>query len=220
MAHIYWEVSMDSFYRTIGKINNLQRQFHRFFSRAAQNQKKSDFSNGFSFRKKLESQVKQKNPFEQYESVDEKKDTPILKGSSFQIRDFDSKKADILQLLKVSAKKYELPEELVMSVAKVESNFNEKAVSNKGAMGVMQIMPKTAEYLDLKKPFSAAENIEAGTRFLKYLMGVYKNDVVKAVAAYNAGEGAVNSKKFTGFRETNDYVKKVMHEYLNYNGLK
>ena len=112
-----------------------------------------------------------------------------------------------------AAVKYGLPPKFVESVAKIESAMRPDAVSPKGAIGVMQLMPATAKALDAD-PRDTSQNIEAGTRLLRELLIKYDNDAVKALAAYNAGEGAVD--KYQGvppYAETLTYVDKVLKNY-------
>jgi len=111
-----------------------------------------------------------------------------------------------------------LPPKFVESVALVESGFRPDAVSPKGALGVMQLMPGTAKLLGVD-PHDSAQNIDAGTRLLRELLLKYDGDVVKALAAYNAGEGAVD--KYQGmppYNETRRYVKKVIDAYQKAGG--
>ena len=109
-----------------------------------------------------------------------------------------------------------LPPEIVHSVAKAESGYQSNAISPKGAIGLMQLMPATAAELNVD-PHDPAQNAEAGARYLRDLLLKYENDphqVSKAVAAYNAGPGAVD--KYNGippYRETVDYVNRVLKEY-------
>jgi len=86
---------------------------------------------------------------------------------------------------------HSLPPQLVHSVIKVESNYNPSAVSPKGAQGIMQLMPATARRFGVANAFDPIENIEGGARYLKYLLDLYGGDYRLALAAYNAGEGAV-----------------------------
>ncbi len=122
------------------------------------------------------------------------------------------------ELLRDAAKRYALPANFVESVAKVESALKPNAVSPKGAIGVMQLTPATARALDAD-PNDTEQNIDAGTRLLRELLIKYDGDVVKALAAYNAGPGAVD--KYQGlppYPETQTYVDKVITNYKKSGG--
>jgi len=109
---------------------------------------------------------------------------------------------------------YAVPERLIWAVIRVESSFDYRAVSPKGARGLMQLMPETAALLGVQDTFDARENIHAGTRHLRALMERFRYDVRLSLAAYNAGEKAV--KAFRGvppYPETRDYVIRVMRFY-------
>ena len=121
---------------------------------------------------------------------------------------------DPKSMVRDAAAHYGLPASFVESVAKAESAMKPNAVSPKGAIGVMQLMPATARALSAD-PTDPEQNIDAGTRLLRELLLKYNGDVAKALAAYNAGEGAV--EKYQGvppYRETQTYVDKVIHNYL------
>jgi soluble lytic murein transglycosylase-like protein len=108
------------------------------------------------------------------------------------------------------AQQNQLSPRLVHSVIQVESNYNPDAVSPKGAQGLMQLIPSTARRFGVSNVFDPADNIQGGARYLKYLLGIYKGDQSLALAAYNAGEGAV--ARYGGvppFPETQNYVAKV-----------
>lgn len=118
-------------------------------------------------------------------------------------------------IFKEASLKYNVPVNLIRAVAKAESDFRPNVVSKAGAQGVMQLMPKTAEYLGVKDPFDAEQNIMGGTKYLKELLDKYDGDTKLALAAYNAGMN--NVKKYGGippFKETQNYVVKVM-KYMN-----
>ncbi len=117
------------------------------------------------------------------------------------------------ELLDRAAAKAGLPREIVHSIAKAESAYRQNAVSPKGAVGLMQLMPATAAALNAN-PYDARQNAEAGAEYLAELLARYDGKVSKAVAAYNAGPGAVD--KYRGippYRETIDYVHRVLSDY-------
>lgn len=108
-----------------------------------------------------------------------------------------------------------LSPELVHAVITVESAYNQRAVSPAGAMGLMQLMPGTAKRYGVRDAFNASENLRGGTRYLKDLMKMFGGDIKLVLAAYNAGEGAVQKYGNTipPYRETQNYVRKVLEHY-------
>ena len=127
--------------------------------------------------------------------------------------------AEIDTAIEQAASKYGVDANLVRAVIKVESNFNPNAVSNKGAMGLMQLMPHTARGLSVKNPFDPQQNVEAGVRHLKHLLNNFGGDVRLSLAAYNAGEGAVNRNRgVPPYAETQNYVRRITEMYWNQRG--
>jgi soluble lytic murein transglycosylase-like protein len=121
--------------------------------------------------------------------------------------------SSIAELVEKSAKAHHVDPLLVDSVIRVESGYNPNAVSPKGAQGLMQLMPPTAQMLGVTDSFDPAENIEAGVKYLKYLQDLYKDDRL-ALAAYNAGPAAVDRfKQVPPYPETQKYVEQVGKKY-------
>jgi len=121
------------------------------------------------------------------------------------------------ELIAWASGKYGVDGNLVKAVIKAESNFNHKAVSKKGARGLMQLMPKTAMSLGVDDCFHPGANIDGGIRHLSYLIGLYDNNLPLALAAYNAGEAAV--ARYHGippYAETRTYVRQVLDLYGRY----
>lgn len=130
-------------------------------------------------------------------------------------RDWTSGNSQIDQLIKTNADRMQLDPYLVFLVIEQESHFRVRAVSPKGAQGLMQLMPGTARRLGVRRPFDAAENIRGGTRYLRELMDMFGGQVNLVLASYNAGEGAVlkYGRNVPPYRETRDYVKKIGKRY-------
>jgi soluble lytic murein transglycosylase-like protein len=120
---------------------------------------------------------------------------------------------EITDLVEKSARAQGVDPRLVHAMIQAESSYDEHAVSPKGAQGLMQLMPATAKMLGVSDSFDAKENIEAGVKYLKYLQDMYKDDRL-ALAAYNAGPGAVEKyKQIPPYKETQKYVERVARGY-------
>jgi soluble lytic murein transglycosylase-like protein len=143
--------------------------------------------------------------------------TLVMREKRILLRyDIDVNKFD--QYISNSSNKYNIDPALVRAVIKAESNFNHKAVSPVGAQGLMQLMPATASQLQVEDAFHPEQNIEGGVRYLSYLLKIYRGNLTLALAAYNAGEGAVSKyhNQVPPYRETKNYVKKVLNFYNSF----
>ena len=128
--------------------------------------------------------------------------------------DLKAQKADIDELIETFSQKYDIDGDFIKAIIKQESGFNVRATSKKGAMGLMQLMPKTAESLGVVDAYNPSQNIEGGVKYLKSLLDKYGDNKEMALAAYNAGPGAV--KKYGGippYKETQNYVNSIMNTY-------
>lgn len=134
-------------------------------------------------------------------------------------KDFFHEEVPFGSIIYQEAKKNNLRPELIAAVVQAESKFQPTARSGAGALGLMQLVPKTGRWMGARNLHNPAENISAGAKYLKYLLDRFDGDETATIAAYNAGEG--NVKRFNGvppFRETRQYVRKVQnfeHEYHN-----
>ncbi len=121
-------------------------------------------------------------------------------------------------MIRRASERYSVNWTLVKAVIKAESNFNPTAVSRKGAKGLMQLMPVTANALGINDPFDPEENLRGGVSYLRYLLDLFQGDLRLALAAYNAGENAVF--QYNGvppYKETRTYVQRVLRYFQDYN---
>jgi soluble lytic murein transglycosylase-like protein len=144
--------------------------------------------------------------------VDQYLGKPAAEQNSASRTGFTQKEVDAA--IEKAATRHNVDPNLVRALVKVESNFNPNAVSRKGAMGLMQLMPQTARQLNVNNPFNPEENVDAGVRHLKRLLESYGGDVQLSLAAYNAGSGAVaRSSGIPRYAETRNYVRRITTLY-------
>ena len=127
-----------------------------------------------------------------------------------------SRQHSYLDIIRRHANFYSLEEALIKAVIKVESDYQPRIVSKKGAQGLMQLIPETAKSLKVNNPFDPSENIRGGSEYLRRMLDLFDNDVELALAAYNSGPSTV--QRYGGippYDETRNYVKKVKH-FLDY----
>jgi hypothetical protein len=132
----------------------------------------------------------------------------------FHIKAVDMNKYD--RIISRASAKYNVDTALIKAIIKTESNFDQRAVSPNGAQGLMQLMPETAYALQVEDAFHPENNIEAGTRYLRYLLNLFEDNLPVALAAYNAGENAVikHNNNIPPYKETEAYVQRVL-DHLN-----
>ncbi len=139
----------------------------------------------------------------------------LTEATAVQANTQPTSKSQILNVVSQISKKHGVDEKLVQALIKQESGFNPKAKSKSGAIGLMQLMPATAKNMGVKDPYNTVQNVEGGVKYLKSMLNKYNGNVILALAAYNAGPGAVD--KYSGvppYKETQNYVKNILANYL------
>lgn len=155
-------------------------------------------------------------------------DTPAHKGYKlylrtgfFNVKDYKDYFRKYDSIIYSYSNSYGVDYPLVKAVIRAESGYNPKAVSRKGAMGLMQLMPETASLFECENPFDPESNIRTGIKYLKYLINYFNGSIELALAAYNAGPKNVIKYGYSipPFNETKTYVKKVLDYYKMYSNL-
>ena len=173
------------------------------------------------FKKILDKKIEETDTIEKIATPEEKTEVsaeiaPEVK-ESIDLKskiDLKAQNNDIEELIATFSEKYGVDSDFIKAIIKQESGFNAKATSKKGAMGLMQLMPKTAESLGVLDAYNPSQNIEGGVKYLKGLLDKFDNNHELALAAYNAGPTAF--KKYGGippYKETQNYVKAIMGTY-------
>lgn len=123
-------------------------------------------------------------------------------------------------LISEASAAYDVPEAFIKAVIRVESNFKPDATSHAGAMGLMQLMPRTADYLNVTRPYDPRQNVFGGTKLLRILTDRYDGDINLILSAYNAGDGAVRKYEGIPYKQTREYVASIYRFYKLYKSQK
>ena len=167
------------------------------------------------FQQQVESAIQRVDAVKDYLRTQKRKLSPE-KRILFNVKVADFSKYD--QIILKASRKYNVDAALIKAIIKTESNFDHQAVSPRGAQGLMQLMPQTAQALQVEDTFHPKNNIEAGTRYLRYLLDLFEDDIPLALAAYNAGESAVirNNNTIPPYKETQAYIQRVLDHLESY----
>lgn len=196
---------LDTIYPNTQKVNNAPS-----FEKVLQASAKSNFGTLL-----LDPRLKQVNANIVKQAPQVSLNQALIEATAGQTNLQPASKSQIMNVVSQISKKYEVDENLVKALIKQESGFNPKAKSKAGAMGLMQLMPSTAKNLGVKDPYNTVQNVEGGVKYLKSMLNKYNGNVILALAAYNAGPGAVD--KYHGippYKETQNYVKSILANYL------
>lgn len=138
--------------------------------------------------------------------------------SQIALNDFAKNKKKYSSTINYYADRYQLPQSLLHAVVTAESAYDANAISRAGAVGLMQLMPETAKRYGVSNRRNPADNLNGGTRYLRDLLQRFDNNLILALAAYNAGEGAVKKygNKVPPYKETRNYINKVISYYKKY----
>lgn len=141
-------------------------------------------------------------------------DSSVTANIDVHIKQLPKSKRWVVELVSTLAEWYQVDPKLILSMIAVESNFNIQAKSQKAAMGLMQLIPATADRFNVRNAYDASQNVKGGIAYMRWLLAYYRGDLKLAVAGYNAGERAVDRYKgVPPYQETRQYVKKVLDLY-------
>jgi soluble lytic murein transglycosylase-like protein len=142
-----------------------------------------------------------------------------IKSDGKYVKKKNTGSSEFHNIAEEKAKKHNVDPKLVKAVISAESNWNPKAVSHKGAVGMMQLMPKTANDLGVSNRYNPEENIEGGVKYLRHLLDKFNGNLTLELAAYNAGPARVEKdNRVPSIPETVNYVKRVMNDYSGGSG--
>ncbi|MBU0485092.1 MAG: transglycosylase SLT domain-containing protein [Proteobacteria bacterium] len=134
-----------------------------------------------------------------------------------QFQDWEPSEDSYEPIIRLVARRFQVDPRLVKAIIKAESNFDYLAVSRKGALGLMQLMPDTANEMQVLDPFNPEDNINGGTRYLRKLLGIFSGDIKLSLAAYNAGPTKVMQiGRIPRYPETLNYIRKVLYNYKQF----
>lgn len=200
------EVALEGLKRVLKRIEEIRRGFSELSLRG-------DIGESpVSFKELYLKKVGEKNP---EEAVRSERSLPETVESRLPPSPKPSQSKPLIkEVVERASKIYGIDEDLIMAIIEVESGFNPRTVSQRGAMGLMQLMPGTARELGVLNPFDIEENIMGGVKYLKYLSEKYKGNLELILAAYNAGPSIVDRYgEVPPYPETQDYVRKVLSIY-------
>lgn len=217
-------MALEGLRKVLKRINEIRRGFYSLshFSRGIQ--KEGENSKPYLFRDLFLKEVKEARKRDQPVRAEQKErsssshlslclESPRLSSSRFHERSV-SRSPSIKEVVEKASRIYDIDPDLIMAVIQAESGFNPRAVSSKGAMGLMQLMPATARELGVSDPFDIEDNIMGGVKYLRYLSEKYKGNLELILAAYNAGPYAVDRYRgIPPYRETQNYVQRVLSIY-------
>ena len=198
--------NLDNVFSRISEIQNRVKAF----SGAAKPARLKEFENMLYKEQISTGNVKKQNRFDPAEREAELKQVVAEKELSTSMLDKKLETKTIDDAIKTASVKYSVAEDIIRAVISMESAYDTRAVSRAGAMGLMQLMPKTALELGVEKPFDIEQNIDGGVKYLRMMLDRYDGSLEKALAAYNAGPHNVDAANgIPDFSETINYVKKI-----------